>query len=222
MSHTGSSTSGNPAEPATVYLIRHGATEANERRPYILQGRGINGPLSERGQAQADAVATFLADHRVDAVYCSELVRACQTAERVAAAHRLTPQTVADLGEVDVGRWEGMSWNVIREEFPEAYEAFMADCMQNPYLEGESYADVGQRTLPALEEILTRHPGQTVAVVAHNVVNRVCLGRLLDLSTQRIRTLKQSNCCINVIERDESGATSVVTLNSRFHLAHLS
>jgi broad specificity phosphatase PhoE len=221
MNQTGTPADGTPTGPTTLYLIRHGATEANERRPYILQGRSIDGPLSERGRAQAHAVADFLKTFRLDAVYSSELLRARQTAALIAGHFDLEPQAVAELGEVDVGRWEGKSWGEISREFPDDYAAFMNDCMNTPYLDGESYGDVLRRAMPALEAILDRHPGQRVAVVAHNVVNRVCLGSLLGLSAERTRTLKQSNCCVNMLEREPDGQTALVTLNSRFHLDDL-
>ena len=221
MTKTGTSQHEPASEPATLYLIRHGATEANEQRPYILQGRGLDGPLSETGRAQAHAVAEYLKTFRLDAVYCSTLRRARETASLIAEHFQLEPQTVPELGEVDVGRWEGMSWDRISSEFPAEYEAFLADCMNTPYMEGESYGDVLRRAMPALESILDRHAGQRVAVVAHNVVNRVCLGSLLDLSIEKTRTLKQSNCCVNMIQREATGQTMLVTLNSRFHLDHL-
>ena len=49
-----------------LYLVRHGATPANEQRPYVLQGRGIDTSLSDTGQQQAAAVAEFLADRPLD------------------------------------------------------------------------------------------------------------------------------------------------------------
>src|SRR5580658_5450268 len=96
-----------------MYLIRHGATEANLAQPPILQGRRINPPLARLGVRQAEATREFLAIRPIEHCYCSPLVRAVQTAEIVGGAHGLTPEAVESLTECDVGRWEGLDWQSI-------------------------------------------------------------------------------------------------------------
>ena len=109
------------------FLIRHGATASNLANPPILQGRSINGPLSETGQQQAAEAANCLETEPITAVYCSPLVRALETANAIAAPHGLTPIVVEPLTEVDVGAWESRSWVEIQETEPEAYEQFQSD-----------------------------------------------------------------------------------------------
>src|SRR5690348_16064023 len=74
-----------------VYLVRHGATEANERVPYILQGNSIDLALSGRGECQAQALATFLKRFAIARVYTSTMRRARQTAEAIAREQALVP-----------------------------------------------------------------------------------------------------------------------------------
>lgn len=63
--------------PATLlYLVRHGATEANERVPYTLQGSGIDLPLSPRGIEQGTALARFFAGRGISRVFSSRMQRA--------------------------------------------------------------------------------------------------------------------------------------------------
>ena len=204
--------------PSTyLYLIRHGATVANEQRPYVLQGRGIDLPLSPTGRRQAEAVADFLAEFPLSAVYSSTMRRAAETAESIASRHGLLPTTVAHLQECDVGRWEGLDWETIMREHAESYHAFMNDPAENPYLGGESYGDVLRRIVPVFDELMQRHAGRSIAVVAHNVVNRVYVAHLLGLDLRRARDLQQKNTCINVI-RQRGGETRLLTMNSCFHL----
>jgi broad specificity phosphatase PhoE len=125
--------------------------------------------------------------------------------------------TFAELCECDVGRWEGMSWDAIDRDFPEAHEAFQADPAKIPYLGGESYADVLERARPVLYELAGRHRGGSIVVVAHNVVNRVILASLLGLELSKAKELRQANGCVNVI-RVEGRAASVVTMNADFHV----
>jgi broad specificity phosphatase PhoE len=199
-----------------MYLVRHGATDQNDCRPIVLQGHGINGPLNANGLRQASAVAEALANQPIQAIYASPMLRAQMTAEAIASRHHLPVHTVPLLHEVNVGTWEGMSWQQIQEQDPEHYSRFLGD----PYVAyrgGESYADVLERVRQVLRELLVRHAGQRIVVVAHNVVNRVYLTELLGLPLQASRHLKQMNCCVNLI-RHSGDVSEVVSLNSILHL----
>lgn len=208
-----------PESDATnLLLIRHGATPPNEQRPYILQGCGINPSLSESGQKQAAALGQFLfSTSPIHHVYSSPMIRARETAEAVCKPQGLTPGVVPEIHECDVGLWEGKSWDIIMQEFPEAYEAFMHDPHLNRYEGGESYGDVLNRAEPALQNLLDQHLGETIVVVAHNVVNRVYLARLLGLEISKAKDIAQTNTGINLI-RYQQGETKVITMNSIFHL----
>ena len=74
-----------------LYLIRHGATEANLARPPVLQGRSHNPPLAPLGIRQAEATRDFLAIRPIEYCYCSPLRRALETATIVAAPHGIIP-----------------------------------------------------------------------------------------------------------------------------------
>lgn len=205
------------AETTFLYLVRHGATDANNQRPPLLQGRGIDKPLNAAGRHQAAAVASFLSNVKLGCVYSSPLVRAMQTAGAIAARHTLAVRAVDEIAECDVGRWEGLDWGSIERRYPEAYAAFTDNPADVAYLDGESYGDVLRRTAPALTSLLRRHVGQAIAVVAHNVVNRVYLANLLGLDLPKAKDLRQANCCVNVV-RYHDNATTLVTMNAEFHL----
>jgi len=200
-----------------LYLVRHGATAHNEQRPVILQGNGVDGPLSENGQCQAAAVAGFLARFPLARVYASPMRRARETAEHIAGRHDLQVETIDQVHEVDVGEWEGRTWSEIMAADQPYYDRFMENAADVPYLGGETYRDVLARVQPALERVLERHAGESIAVVAHNVVNRVFLGSLLGLDLSQSRQIRQTNCCVNVVRRKD-GKTELVTLNLEFHL----
>ena len=202
----------------TLYLVRHGATAHNEQRPVVLQGNGVDGPLSENGRRQAAAVADFLARYPLTRVYTSPMLRARETAERIAARQIAADvETIDNLHEVDVGKWEGRTWTEIMAADRDYYERFMENSADVPYLGGETYRHVLARVQPALKMVLDRHAGESIAVVAHTVVNCVYLGSLLGLELARSRQIRQTNCCINVVRR-EHGETELVTMNAEFHL----
>jgi broad specificity phosphatase PhoE len=203
-----------------LYLLRHGATDANLARPALLQGRKHNPPLAPLGRRQAELTRDFLAVRLLEFCYCSPLLRARQTAAIVAAPHGLEPQPVEALTECDVGRWEGLDWGSIRAEEPENYHRFMKDPAAFGYPGGESLGDVHRRAAPALERLMQVHAGRSLLVVAHNVVNRTYLAVLLGLTPGQARRVSLDNCGISVVVR-EGDKTTVNTLNAAFHLQGL-
>jgi broad specificity phosphatase PhoE len=200
-----------------LYLIRHGATEANLARPARLQGRKHNVPMARLGVRQAEATRDFLAIRPIDCCYCSPLLRAVQTATIVAAPHGIAPTPLEALTECDVGRWEGLDWQSIRYLDAELYQDFMANPVVQGYPGGESFGDVYNRVAPAMEELLQKHAGRSILVVAHHVVNRTYLAGLLGLTPDQARQVTLDNCGISVVLR-EGSKTTVSTLNAAFHL----
>lgn len=200
-----------------LYLLRHGATAANISKPPVLQGRQQNPPLAPVGVRQAEVTRDLLAIRAIDQCYTSPLLRAVQTATIITAPHGIKPRVCEEIIEGDVGRWEGLDWESIRQREPQSYAKYMADPGSFGYPEGESFREVYERAAPALDKILRSHPGQTVLIVSHNIVNRTYLAVLLGLSIAQARQVKLDNCGISVVEHDKSG-TVVTTVNAAFHL----
>jgi broad specificity phosphatase PhoE len=200
-----------------LYLLRHGATEANLANPPRLQGQRRNPPLARLGVRQAEATRDFLGVRPVDVCFSSPLLRAVQTATIVAAPHGIAPQPVEALTECDVGRWEDLDWQTIRYLDAEGYRRFLADPATNGYPGGESLRDVARRVAAALAELLEAHAGQSILVVAHETVNRTYLAGLLGLPPDQAHLVRLDDCGISVVVR-KGDETTVSTLNAAFHL----
>ncbi|MEQ8846612.1 histidine phosphatase family protein [Botrimarina sp.] len=200
-----------------LYLIRHGATPPNLVDPPVMQGAGIDEPLAEIGRRQAARAAAALSGRPLRAVYSSPLLRATETAQVIADKHGLAVTPVDAVKEVEVGRWEGSNWADVEKNDPENYAAFRRDPGSHGYPGGESLQDLLDRVAPTLEELMNRHAGEEIAVVAHSVVNRVYMGSLLGVSFAEGYWLPQANCGINVV-RYRKGAAKLVSFNSVAHL----
>jgi len=85
------------------------------------------------------------------------------------------------------------------------------------YPEGETIANVADRVQPVFETLAREHLGQVIIVVAHNIVLRAYLARVLGIPLRDYRCLTQENCCVNVIVW-QAGVMSVRTMNSTWHL----
>ena len=203
-----------------LYLLRHAATDANLARPARLQGKRHNPPLTRLGVRQAEATRDFLAIRPIDHCYSSPLQRAVQTAAIVAAPHGIAPIPLEALTECDLGQWEGLDWPSIRKHEPEAYKRFLGDPGEFNFPGGECLADAAARSERALEELLGRHAGESLLVVAHHMINRTYLGKMLGLSARQARHVTLDTCGISVVVR-EGKSTTVHTLNAAFHLQGL-
>jgi broad specificity phosphatase PhoE len=201
-----------------IYFVRHGETEANRQQPALLQGCRLDWPLSPRGRWQAERVRDVLAHVPVRAVISSPLRRAVETATIVAQPHGLQVACVAALRECDVGRWEGKSWEEIRQQDPEQYALFHQRPDLYGYPEGETFQQVAERIFPALEEIFTSYPSGDLVVVWHHTVGRIYLACLLGIGASKARVLTLDNGSISVVE-EHRGSLRPRTINFCLHLS---
>jgi broad specificity phosphatase PhoE len=204
----------------TMYLLRHGATSANLENPYRLQGCHRDLPLAKVGMREAELTAVALAEVPFTHVYSSPLRRAMQTARIIAKPHRLRVRALDELIECDIGRWEKLTWEEIREKDAEALERFERDPARFGYPGGENFRQVAERVGRVLDELFKKHAGQTFLVIGHHVVNRVYLAEVLGLPASRAKRVKLDNCGISVVIRDGK-ETRVATLNAILHLPEM-
>ncbi len=181
-----------------VYLIRHGATVVSGRDPFA---GSIDVELSDEGRTQAVQLGKRLASAPLAAIYCSPMGRTIETASLVGAPHGLTPQTDPGLREINYGQWDGLDKAVVAEQFAENWAQWQEDPYGTAPGGGDSGASVLARALPALQQIVEQHRGQTVAVVAHKGTNRLLISSLLGLDVRRFRDrLDQHPAALNLLE----------------------
>jgi broad specificity phosphatase PhoE len=148
--------------PTLVILARHGESDWNAAGRY--QGHADR-PLTDRGRRQARELADRLAGVHLDAVYASDLARARDTAAPVAEAHALEVETLAELREVDVGSWSGLTREEAEQRFPRGYRRWLR--WELAWEDGESYEAMGERVVEAVRRLAARHPGGRILVVSH-------------------------------------------------------
>ena len=196
-------------------LVRHGQTEWN--RIERFRGR-VDVPLNETGLAQAAATGRRIAaGWQPAAIYASPLSRATVTARAIAAHFDLPVLPLDGLIDIDYGDWQGLTPEGARGRWPDLVDAWYAAPQTVHIPRGESLGDLRERATAAIAGLAARHPGQTLVLVSHTVVNRVILLAVLRLGNDRFWRLRQDNCAINVFEADGDDFI-LVTMNDTCHL----
>jgi broad specificity phosphatase PhoE len=147
-------------------LVRHGQTDWNSEGRY--QGQS-NVPLNEIGRAQAVTLARQLMDSSFAAIYSSDLQRAVETAEIIAAALHLPVMLEPRLREINQGEWEGQLVEVIRSRYAGLWQARSIDPANLRPPGGETVLEVAGRVNTALDDIAHRNPNTDVLIVSHGL-----------------------------------------------------
>ncbi|MEX2185261.1 MAG: histidine phosphatase family protein [Pirellulales bacterium] len=164
-----------------LLLVRHGESQFNAAGR--IQGQ-LDVPLSDTGRRQAAAVAERLAAEPLDALYCSPLSRALETAQAIAARHDLPIQTDDRLMEIHAGDFQGLTREEMAAKFPEEERRWTAREADFRIGGGETRRELADRGKAVLESI--RQSGhEHVAVVAHGGILTAALKSLLEIPIHR-------------------------------------
>jgi glucosyl-3-phosphoglycerate phosphatase len=170
------------SDPRRLVLLRHGQTEWN------LDGRmqgHMDTDLTEVGRSQAKCAARELAVREPIAIVSSDLRRARQTAEILAAECASPVPLTADprLRETGLGQWEGLTHADVDAGWPGARTRWRLDPTMTPP-GGENKVAVARRARPVVAELLERHPqwsDRPVVLVAHGGLIAALTASLLGL-----------------------------------------
>ena len=173
----------------TIFLVRHGETVDNAAQ--IMQGQ-TQGELNEQGRSQARQVAERLSAEPVDAVVASDLHRAVETAEIIAAPHGLPVMTTPLLRERDWGSFTGRYIPDLKGEvWPDD-------------IESEEALLLRARTF--LLYLTTTYPDKRVVAVGHGIINKAVLAVYAQCPMREVQ--RMMNCEVRIL------STSAVTMAS--------
>ncbi|MDZ4820334.1 MAG: histidine phosphatase family protein [Planctomycetota bacterium] len=162
------------------YIIRHGESTYNSEGR--IQGQ-TDIPLSSLGMQQAEAIAAALAKVPIEAIFCSPLQRAYQTATPLAQRLGLTLQTDDRLKEINAGIFQGLPWSEIEAKYPNEAVPWRNQVVDFVIPNGESRGGLMVRGLAAFEAIREK-PYRTVAVVAHGGILSASFKALLKVPAE--------------------------------------
>ena len=196
-------------ESTIVLLIRHGQTPTTGQ---VLPGRTPGLHLSERGQEQAREVALRLEGLALDAVYSSPMERAQETAAPTVAGQGLQLLADANLIECDFGQWTGEKLTELNK-IPEWKQVQSAPSTFR-FPEGESFTEMQDRMVNAVEDIAQRHPGKVVAAFSHADTIKAAVAHFVGTPLDAFQKIHIDTASISAVEFTKEGSRMLVT-NSR-------
>jgi len=198
-----------------LILVRHG--EQQPREPGASEA--TDRPLSEQGRRQARLVGERFSTEHVDVVYSSPLSRALDTAVEIARHHRMQPQVVQDLREIEVFRdlpadrpasdvlspalLAGLTERMVRERRWDIY----------PF--SEPSFDFRKRVVNAIEAILAESESKSVVVACHGGVINAYVAHIIGVDYDMF--FRPAHTSVNVVYSGQ-GIRALQSLNDVSHL----
>lgn len=200
-----------------VLLIRHGQTDWNVERRW----QGIEPtPLNAVGLTQARLLGAYLKTNRdnlpIQAIHCSDLPRALQTATIVGEALDITPQIDIRWREINVGIFQGLTGDEVERLYAAEVEALRSNYYDYTIPQGESRTTLQKRAYEVWLEILERETASHIAIVSHGGTIKALLRRLFSSDDERLRP-HLANTSITTLDHVD-GKWSLVGFGETPHL----
>ena len=205
-----------------IYFVRHGEGMDNVERKFSC--KKADRPLTERGRLQARETGEYLARKAVDAIYCSTMNRAQETAKIMSACLGMEPYVLEEFREVNIGDLDGTDFS------PEGWKVYhqvvggwFAGNKQVSFPGGEDYDNAWKRTHRGLERMLAGKTGQTLVLVGHSGIFTATIRELCpDLDAGWLQNTEYYNCAITELEIESAGGRLQGRLVDWANYSHLS
>ncbi|XP_065881002.1 6-phosphofructo-2-kinase/fructose-2,6-bisphosphatase [Euphorbia lathyris] len=186
--------------PRPILLTRHGESRDNVR------GRiGGDTTLSGTGELYAQKLANFvekrLKSEKAASIWTSTLQRTIISASPIVGFPKIQWRA---LDEINAGVCDGMTYEEIKKNMPEEYQARKKDKLRYRYPRGESYLDVIQRLEPVIIELERQRA--PVVVISHQAVLRALYAYFADRPLHEIPHIEMP---LHTIIEIQMGVTGV-------------
>ncbi len=203
---------------AKLLLVRHGDAQSSSTER--LWGHS-DVPLSAVGLGQAERLRDRLATEKIDVVYSSDLRRASLTARTIASQHKLEVIPCPELREINFGHAEGLTFDQIRQVYPEVTRLWLARNPKLRYPGGESLDEFNDRVSKFPSRLEKHSVEETILVVAHSGPLRLLVCLFLGINLKHWWQLRLGLASLTVIETYSQGVL-LILLNDVCHLAERS
>lgn len=194
---------------AYILLVRHGQNDWVKKNRLAGWTSGVH--LNEEGQKQVEELAQRLSQLPIKAIYSSPLERCVETAEALARPHELDILPLEAVGEVRYGEWEGKKIKKLAKE--KAWYAVQHFPSRFRFPGGESFIEVQQRAVEAIETINRQYKKEMIIIVSHADVIKLVLAHYMGTHIDLFQRIGLSPASVSVLALGEGGGVQVVRVN---------
>jgi len=195
----------------TLYLVRHGESEANAAGVFAGQ---TDSPLTPKGREQAKVVATALRPIHFDRIVTSTLSRTTDTAAEIATGRGVPVEAFADLNEIDLGDAAGKPFDEVR-----GLPGYESDGFHQ-WPGGESLDQVVTRAMRVIDRLAAESPGTTICIVGHGGVTRILVSKFMEVLPKLIR-VPATNTNITIVSHEPAQGYVVQEMFKDTHVVEI-
>lgn len=189
----------------TVFLVRHGDTRQTDEGVLYTDPEA---KLTEKGRAQIRAIASWLGDEGIDALFSSSSKRVLSSAEIIGAQLKVNITPVDAFNAWRVGEWEGRTYLDVKKTEPQVYQSWVADPVRNAPPGGEAILDVSKRATEAVRQVIGANEGKRLVVVSHAEVIRALLVDALGMPLENYWRISVPTGSITKVDYSANFATA--------------
>lgn len=168
----------------------------------IVQGRGMDTELNQKGRAQAEAFYDAYKNVPFDKIYTSTLKRTHQTVQKFIENHIPWVQ-FPGLDELGWGIHEGQkSTDKLKSDFKEITEQWRSGNLHHKFENGESPLEVKERQLMVLEKLIEENADKNILICMHGRAMRLFLCLLTHKPLTEMDTFPHTNTTLYKLEFD--------------------
>lgn len=159
-------------ENRKIFLLRHGHIQTKEDKKFFIGQTDCS--LSIKGLEQIKKTGEFIKDIDLKHIVCSCLKRSIKSAEIIAEHHDIKVKSYQALNEINLGEWDGLSFDEVKEKYPDEFKKRGEDIVNYRVKGAENFFDLKKRVMKQFYEIINNFEGN-ILITAHAGVNRVIL-----------------------------------------------
>jgi broad specificity phosphatase PhoE len=198
-----------------IFLVRHGECEGNIKG--MFRGRA-DFSLNKRGLIQAQDLARELKSFPLKHIYTSPLSRARQTAEAIGQQCGIEVQVEEQFNNIELGSWEGRFMKEIAELYPKEWELWIHNPEKLRVKNMETLYDVQKRTKTCLDNLASKHDGETLAVVSHRAVLKPLISACLNIASPYFWKIHLDTASYSLLSYKDGRGYCMMQLNQTKHL----
>ncbi len=195
---------------AFFLLVRHGQNDWVDKKRLAGWTPGIH--LNDAGKKQVQSLSERLIEQPVKAIYSSPLERCIETADILASSHKLEVQILESVGEVRYGKWEGKELKVLSKKKRQWF-AVQHFPSRFRFPGGETFQEVQERAVSAIESLNSKHLKEVIIVVSHADVIKLVLAHYLGVHIDLFQRITVSPASVNILALGKGAGVKVLRVN---------